>query len=398
MRARSLRVVLAAIAACSASMAALAACASDETMPFTEPDAAASVVPAPDAGLDVSLDDADTDPCTPDALCPNGPFDPNTPGGGLDLGTRITVIRGRSASDVWAAGARGAVVHFDGTSWTGSDTGTQETMNGLWLRESEEVALSSLASVYSRGLEAQDAAPSAGGWAHEHPPGPSQLSRPRQLGSCWTATSAEWLWCASVETEPYNAADHVNGLWRIHVAPSTRTLAIENAVPLGTCDVLPCRYMTSVHGASADDLWAVGFTGAAVHVSGAQSATPSITAFDSHTLAGLNGVWAASGTEAWAVGGAGTVCHYEDKPPSWSVVSGVPATETLRAVWGTSSADVWAVGDGAVVLHFDGKSWSRVKVAGLGARRPNLFAVWTPAPGHVWVGGEGVLLSLGGKP
>ena len=61
------------------------------------------------------------------------------------------------------------------------------------------------------------------------------------------------------------------------------------------------------------------------------------------------------------------------------------------------STDVWAVGDEGVVLRYDGKSWSRVKVAGLGAERPNLTAVWVAAGGHVWVGGEGVVLSLRGK-
>jgi hypothetical protein len=39
-----------------------------------------------------------------------------------------------------------------------------------------------------------------------------------------------------------------------------------------------------------------------------------------------------------------------------------------------------------------------VKVAGLGELRPDLYAVWSSAPGHVWIGGQGVVLSLGGKP
>ena len=83
---------------------------------------------------------------------------------------------------------------------------------------------------------------------------------------------------------------------------------------------------------------------------------------------------------------------------TWDVVSGVPTTGNLKAVWGSSSADIWAVGDAGLVLHYDGQTWSRVKVAGQGLRRPNLTTVWVAAPGHVWVGGEGVILSLGGKP
>ena len=67
-------------------------------------------------------------------------------------------------------------------------------------------------------------------------------------------------------------------------------------------------------------------------------------------------------------------------------------------MWGTSSSDVWVVGDRALVLHYDGKQWSRVPVGGLEGLRPDLYAVWTAEPGHVWIGGEGTVLSIGGKP
>ncbi len=39
-----------------------------------------------------------------------------------------------------------------------------------------------------------------------------------------------------------------------------------------------------------------------------------------------------------------------------------------------------------------------MKIAGLGARRPNVYAVWLSGPGDVWVAGHGVVLNLGGKP
>ena len=80
------------------------------------------------------------------------------------------------------------------------------------------------------------------------------------------------------------------------------------------------------------------------------------------------------------------------------MVSGIPTDEDLRAIWGSSSRDIWVVGDAGVVLRYDGTSWSRVKIAGLDGRRPNLTTVWGAARDHVWIGGQGVLLSLGGKP
>ncbi|MBN9161999.1 MAG: hypothetical protein J0I07_13630 [Myxococcales bacterium] len=164
------------------------------------------------------------------------------------------------------------------------------------------------------------------------------------------------------------------------------------------CARISCGDMMSIHGSSANDLWAVGNGGAAVRITEAESNAPTILAFNTQTLSTLHGVWAASESEAWAVGAQGLVRHYSGHPVLWDIVSDVPTNEDLFAVWGSSPSDVWVVGDAATVLHYDGVTWSRVKIASLGARRPKLTAVWVPSPGHVWIGGQGVLLSLGGKP
>ena len=135
-----------------------------------------------------------------------------------------------------------------------------------------------------------------------------------------------------------------------------------------------------------------------MHITNADGDTPILDEFNSQTWNSLRGVWAASTSEAWAVGANGTIRRFIDKPILWDVVTDVPTEEHLNAVWGTSSSDIWAVGNHAVVLHYDGKSWIRMKVAGLGSLRPDLFTVWSPAPGHVWVGGQGVILAIGGHP
>lgn len=403
MRARS---IVTAVAVLAYAAAALVACAGDEHAPLDDPDAS-STLPAPDAAPDVAADAdagpdaAHEDPCVPDALCPNGPFAPTMADGGLDVRVRINVIRGRSPTDVWAAGAHGALAHFDGTAWTRSETDTVNTMKALWLRDADEIALVSLSSIYTRGLDADaGTTPSKGGWtAHGMPSGPYEVYvTANRITGAWTAPDAEWLFVTTLETPPPSGPSSVNGIWRLRVVPTTNALEISNAVPPNTCAVLPCKQIMSVHGASADDVWAVGYTGATVHITDAQSSAPKSTAFDSHTWSSLNGVWAASSNEAWSVGGEGVIRHYTGGATSWEIVTGVPTTETLNAVWGSSRSDVWAVGDGATVLHYDGTSWSRVKVSGLGDRLPDLYSVWTPSPGHVWIGGDGVILSLGGTP
>ncbi len=363
----------------------------------------AGAADAPDAEVDAGpCEDCEYFPevCSSDALCSNGPFDPTTIGGSLDMRAQVNAIRGRSPNDVWIAGPLGALAHFDGTSWARSDLGRQETLRGLWLRDSVEIALGLPVSyedrlrVYARGSAAPDGgvSPSADGWKAFSAPIPPISLFTIESTCAWGAPGAESLWIAIQMSEALTESH--GGLLRMRVSASS---AFElEAVPQVVCGP-ECNRMKGVHGASANDVWAVGVSGMTMRVADAESETPRATIYDSRTWNTLNAVWAASDTEAWSVGAAGTIRHYAGRPLEWDVVPDVPTTVALNAVWGSSSSDVWAVGDEGVVLHYDGKSWSRVKIAGLGARRPKLTAVWVPAPGHVWIGGQGVFLSLGGK-
>jgi len=385
--------------------AILLACATDGASPPTDEPPTTETVTAGDGGVDADVvvdgdaslgpcDDCEYFPetCAPDVLCSSGPFDPVTSGGAFDSRTRVDVIRGRSANDVWVAGGAGALAHFDGTSWTRSESGTQESLKALWLRASDEVAFARLDVLHTRGIDVPDASVSDGGWSQQIATAPTAYTRyPTSLEGAWGTPDAEWLWAALRGASPASVLRPTT-LWRLRTSPSG---AFEIAVAVTGTFPYP---MTSVHGTTPDVLWAVGDNGMAVRITGAQGAQPTYEMFDTHTLNGLRGVWVASESEAWAVGGSGTICHYTGDGSYWEVVADVPTTQHLNAVWGTSPSDVWAVGDGAVVLHYDGAQWSRVKIAGLGLRRPDLFAVWSATPGHVWIGGHGVLLSVGGNP
>lgn len=367
--------------------------------PDPEPGGKLPEADAGDAGP--GADAAAPDPCRPDTLCPNDLFGPEG-SGKVDLRTRINVIRGRSASDVWAGGAAGAVVHFDGAAWTRSETNALESIRGFWLRGSGELALVSMspAAALVRGLDlepADGAQPSTGGWLRVKSSAvPTSVSK--NLTSAWGAPNAKWVWGTTGSVDQnHTGENNANGVWRARIDTGSRAVVVDAALPAGACKVLGCWWMSSIHGASADELWAVGRNGTTIHVTNAEGDAPEVAAVDSRTWAMLYGVWAAGPNEAFAVGGRGTIRHFVGGDVRDGVTD-APVTEDLRAVWGTSSADVWAVGDDACVLHFDGTRWSRVAVTGLDGRRPDLYAVWTTEPGHVWAGGDGVLLSIGGKP
>jgi len=389
------RLTAAATLACTATSTLLGACATNESAaPFT-PDASISIAPEEDAGLaDADADTCTTDDCAyfpaacaPDTLCPSGPFNAEDPASGLDWRTRINVVVGRSASDVWYAGAAGAVGHFDGTSWTASDVGTRETQNILWLLDSAEVLIgtpNSPSRIYTRGLEVDAGRPgSTGGWTHQ--PKLNATSYFGNITAAWSNRGSTTLWVSAT-----------HALWRIRLTPES-TFEVVTGIPASECSRVSCRTLRSLHGASSATLWAVGDLGTTARITNADEAEPIATAINSGSWMGLRGVWAASDTDVWAVGGAGTILRYAGAL-GWERVSDVPTTENLNAVWGTSPTDIWAVGNAGVVLHYDGAHWSRVKVAGVGDRRPDLFTVWTPAPGRVWAGGDGILLALGEQP
>lgn len=410
MERKGMRISLLALLSISAYSIQIEACAaSDAQTEAPSVDPSTAIPDRGDAGVEADAEGEDADagettlPCVPETLCPVDLLGPPDSGAAIDFRARITVIRGRSPSDVWAAGAAGAVAHFDGTTWKRTETGTQQSVRALWLRDAGEMAFTSMlpTSTVVRGIDLEPVAgqsPSADGWLVAMP-----IIPPMTLGylltSAWAAPDAEWLWGTVAGKADWDSANQgsTSGLWRARIDPVARVLEIRDVFPANACKALGCWWMTSIHGASADDLWAVGRNGSTFHITGAQGDSPTATAVDSRTWALLNGVWT-HGKEAFAVGSSGTIRHYPGTGERFDIVSDVPATEELQAVWGTSPSDVWAVGNRACVLHYDGTQWSRIEVRGLGARKPDLYTVWTGTPGKVWIGGDGVVLTLGGEP
>lgn len=398
------------VVALLSGLSVLAACAADGDE-ASAPDVEGSKIPSLDAATDAPDDVADAGPCedceyfpetcAADVLCPNELF---AASGSFDLRNLVNVIRGRSENDVWLGASVGAIAHFDGATWTRTDVVERESIRAFWLREEGEISFATLERLFSRGLDDVDGGASSTWTSRSKPSSPTEYGWwRRSLESTWAAAGSEWTWAA---TEPMscqymgcftNPDLRTSGLWRLRRSPSG-AFEITSVIPHDVCQATSCEGMTSLHGASANTLWAVGHTGAAIRITDPDSDTPTLRAFNTQTWLSLHGVWAASDTDAWAVGAHGVVRRYTGHPVVWDVVSDVPTTQDLNAVWGSSSSDVWAVGDEGTVLHYDGKAWSRVKIAGLGTRRPKLTTVWLASPGHVWIGGQGVVLSLGGKP
>ncbi|MBN9165494.1 MAG: hypothetical protein J0I07_31330 [Myxococcales bacterium] len=378
--------------ACTLAGIFVSACASDDATFNLDPERTEVVIPERDAGDGDGSDGSEActgddcaffpAECEPGALCPSGLFEA-APSSGVDWRTWVSAIRGRSATDAWLVGTVGLAARFDGTTWKTVDVDTENSLRFLWLAEGGELAFGTPDAVFTRGLGAGDGNPSPDGWVSRgkvtQPAGAS-----RYVTTAWGRTGSRAMWVAT-DSE----------VWRMRLDDDALTTA--PGLTTSVCSSLPCKHLRGLDGASSNVVWGVGETGAAIRVVDAESASPTIEVSNPLAWLTLNGIWAVSDTEAWAVGAQGTVIHNVGATFDWKVAD-VPTRANLYAVAGSSSSDVWAVGAEGVVLHYDGTTWSRVKVAGMGLRRPELRSVWVPEPGKVWIGGQGVLLSLGDKP
>ena len=389
------------------ALAILAACATDGETPTTLADDASTPLPsaAPDAGGDaetgedasVCVDDCEyyPDECTDDALCQTPLFGAVATPEKLDVRSHVQALAARSPTDAWLVGTAGAAAHFDGTSWKRSVTGTQHSFYALWLRGDAEIAFDDPKRLYTRGLGTDAGAPSAGGWslfgsATLHPDWGESNGR---VYTSWAHAESTSLW-VGVTTQGTRG-----GLWRLRpVAGGSFAVTAATLDKCGSNATVPCREVYGIDGRSADEVWAVGPRGAAFRVTNAEADEPTLTGFNTDTMVTLQGVWVAGPNDVWAVGSSGTVRRWRGDPRFFEAYDQVPTTAHLRAIAGSSPSDIWIAGDEGTVFHYDGTTWSRVKVAGLDGRRPQLEHIWVPSPGKVWIAGRGTLLSLGGKP
>jgi hypothetical protein len=267
----------------------------------------------------------------------------------------LEAVWGSGSSDVWAVGGEGpegshsAVVHWNGTSWSGVSTGTTHPLTDVW------------------GSGAADV------WA---------------IGT--NGTAVHWngsAWSASVSGTTYP----LYGIWGsgptdVWAVGAGGTIIHWNGTAWSTTPTGMTDTLINVRGSGPSDVWAVGYSatnaGSVLHWNGTTwSAVPNVSAM------ALFGVWESGPSDVWAVGNQGTTVHWNGT--AWSTVpSGT--TQYLVRVWGSGSGDVWTVGNGGALLHWTGTAWSSVVAPTTSA----LSGVWGSAAGDVWTVGDAALGSV----
>jgi hypothetical protein len=248
----------------------------------------------------------------------------------LPQGNLLTSVWGSSASDVFAVGSYGTILHYDGSSWSAMSSGTTDLLSGVWGSSPTDVF-------------------AVGGWWTDSVLHGTIL---HYNGNAWSVMSSGTnsdlvgVWGSS-PTDVFAVGDTV-----FHYNGSTWS-----AMSSGTT-----RWLWGVWGNSATDVFVVGW-GVILHYNGG-----ALSAMSSGTTDILYGVWGSSATDVFAVGDSGIILHCDGS--GWKTMSS-GTTNYLSDVWGSSATNVFAVGWGNII-HYDGSAWSAMNSPSTGS----LQGVW----------------------
>ncbi|MFC1639220.1 WD40/YVTN/BNR-like repeat-containing protein [Gemmatimonadota bacterium] len=265
----------------------------------------------------------------------------------------LVSVWGTSATNVYAVGWNGTILHYDGSSWAMMTSGTTEDLWG--------VTGTSPIDVYAVGNNGTILYYNGTDWAAQ-PSGTSNAL----VGIWGTSPTDIFAVGSSFEILHYNGT-----AWTSQPSGMSGT-----------------AWLTSVWGTSATNVYAVGGGGTILHYNGTQWVQQSSGTSGSDD--NLSGIWGTSATNVYAVGQGGMILHYNGT--EWTEQpSGT--TSMLRGVWGRSEIDVFAMGDAGTILHYDGTSWAAM-TSGI---TELLWGVWGTSLTDVFaVGYQGVILHYDG--
>jgi hypothetical protein len=306
-------------------------------------------------------------------------------------------VWGVNATDAYAAGLNGQIVHYDGSSWQRQSSQSYgSSLQGGWANAADDV--------YAAGLDGLIVHNGGSGWSV------AIDGRGSRLKTMWGAAAND----LHVVAQDGITLHYDGSTVEFNTLPINTDyfdawgLAPDNIVAVGAVGILhyngsqwTSAYsggpLYGVWGSDPDYIVAVGFNGAYIRYDGTQWQSLSLvgtanqngiwgfdrnTTFiavdggkvlevsggtipnswdnnDTGTDADLLALWGPSADNLFIVGRSGTILHF-DGSGFTAMTSGVNAT--LGTVWGTAGNDVWAAGSGGTVLHYNGSNWNRADI------------------------------------
>jgi hypothetical protein len=270
-------------------------------------------------------------------------------------------------------GSHGALLRWDGASWSVDHQDPLMPYTGVWARNANDVEV----SLASGGIEVRINGIWDPAYQGNYKPDPELLT------AAWVSAENEgyainepgWIYRFTggepfvVDTSPVGVpalslwSSSVNDAWVAHGGGQlTRYDGVSAeiaAVPLNA---------RAVGGSGLNDVWAVGENGAIAHFDGGSWSS---VALSCGACDDWNGVWALGPSFAVAVGMAGQVGVWNGTV--WTVTT--HGSADLAAVSGSSALNAWAVGENGTGWRWNGAAW----LPGNLPTTDDLRGVWSPS-------------------
>jgi hypothetical protein len=250
----------------------------------------------PDGGSTIVIPENITGLCPTASLCWQNP---------LPQGNRLASVRAIASNDVWAVGAAGTILHWDGTRWSLVPSGTTNHLNDLWAYNAQTMwvvghgstilrytppgfaadAVAGLGDLYAvRGIDPQkvwaagsnNAAAKWNGMQWLQPGAGIAITYrgiwPEDVNQAWACTMGGSIWSWQLQPDLQEASGFNTDLLRLW-------------------------------GTSRSNLFALGGQGILL----TRGTTGTWTPIASNTLSTLGGMWGPDSSEAWIVGTGGTI-------------------------------------------------------------------------------------------
>lgn len=272
----------------------------------------------------------------------------------------MRALWGSSATDIWAGGDEGLLLHYDGTSWASVPSGTTDPLVALWGSAPDDIwalgdtgADHSAVDSYNRTLLHYDGRTWAPIW--HGVTGPSQNIR-------ISGSGPNDIW--------------VDGAPPLHY-DGTAWTAFPQGSPSAMCHFWVWAVDDVWRGCSSSSGWSLAhFDGTAW----TDSSVPGATGINS-----ILALWGSVGNDVWAASDTSKLLHYDGA--GWKVEA-LPQYSSVVGFWGSGPKDLWGI-DFTTLLHYDGATWSE---ANPGFHIP-LHGLWGSGPKDLWaVGEDGAIL------
>ncbi len=351
----------------------------------------------------------------------------------LPLGNDLNGVWGSSSTDVFAVGASGTILHFNGSAWSAMSSGTTNNLCAVWGSTSKDGTSGLSNDVYTVGAAGTILHYDGNTWS-------GTSSGTNDLYGVWGSSPLDVYavgaagtiihYDGSAWSDVSSGTNDLHGVWG---TTSSNVYAVGVASTMLHYDGVAWSAVTyggwgvdlnCVWGSSSSDVYAGDNGGWLWHYNGtewSQALTPGFAVYggwgsllSNVFVAGyycsdfgcyfiaqesatspfvtnyngpkiISGLWGSSSTDVFAVGGSGTILHNDGT--GWSSISS-GFTDDLNAVWGSSSTNVYAVQetmggyDFVYIPHYDGSTWevltpqNPVELTGIwGSSSTDMFAV-----------------------